>query len=79
MSTGICKTPVSGSGYVGLTTNFSKLLPAKDSTVGFSRKTVSGGYRTHCMQVLYFPTILSGKTIQDLCISLFSQFLVGFG
>ncbi|XP_015868847.3 ribulose bisphosphate carboxylase small subunit, chloroplastic 3 [Ziziphus jujuba] len=50
MSTGICRTPVSGSGYVGLTTNFSKLLPAKDFTIGFSSKIASSGFRTQCMQ-----------------------------
>ncbi|KAM6552724.1 hypothetical protein CsatB_013486 [Cannabis sativa] len=41
--------PAAVSGYVGLRSNFTELLPAKDS-VGWTRKTVSNGSKTHCMK-----------------------------
>ncbi|OVA19002.1 Ribulose bisphosphate carboxylase small chain [Macleaya cordata] len=49
MSAGIVSAPVAGSGYVGLKPISPKLFPAKDS-IGWGRKIVSNGSKTHCMK-----------------------------
>ncbi|EEF31348.1 conserved hypothetical protein [Ricinus communis] len=51
MSAGIFTAPVAGSGYHGLKANSTKqVFPAKDSSVAWSRKTVSNGSKTYCMK-----------------------------
>ncbi|XP_077236786.1 ribulose bisphosphate carboxylase small subunit, chloroplastic-like [Tasmannia lanceolata] len=49
MSAGILPTSVTGSGYLGLKPTSSNLFPAKES-IGWTRKTVSNGSKTHCMK-----------------------------
>lgn len=51
MSSAIFSAPVAASGHVGLSTNPLKIFPVKDS-IGWTKKTVSNGSRTHCMKVM---------------------------
>ncbi|KAJ7955790.1 Ribulose bisphosphate carboxylase small chain [Quillaja saponaria] len=49
MSAGIFTGPIAGTGYIGLKSNSSNLFPVKES-IGWGRKTVSNGSKTHCMK-----------------------------